>query len=483
MYRRKPFSRQWIQVGILAGILAAILPLIVTTSANAADVQKTNAVESAKPAVKAQEVTNTLSAEFDKPSDAARPWVYVFAQTTNTGDITAHLEALKEKGIGGFVLYGGDPAALSGQPRFQHWMNEADRLGLVMGANNCASWPAGGGWVTPELRPWIALGSTMDVDGGKPFAGKLPPLAGVGGTLTVDLSVQAFPIPSELPPEPVITVSGNPDDILRMRDGNVITSWLPPQPSDPKAKREPNWILIDFGQPREVDCLWLQKSWFGYVQCSDDGTTFKPVTQLDLPYFGSLPKTKARYFRLWMPSHQPSWDAVSEFAIGTRAEVERRVSLMAKRGLTPVKLEKMVDRLERFHEPLKALDSDVVLPMGKMVDLTDKVSADGTLQWDVPPGRWRIVRVARTNLDKVGGFPMPDYLNPESMRLDMEKGMGKLGVAAGDKAGKVFRYYYEDNNEIGVLYNWTPGMLEEFSKRRGYDAKPYLAAMSGSRTA
>lgn len=323
----------------------------------------------------------------------------------------------------------------------------------------------------------------MDVDGGKPFAGKLPPLAGVGGTLTVDLSVQAFPIPSELPPEPVITVSGNPDDILRMRDGNVITSWLPPQPSDPKAKREPNWILIDFGQPREVDCLWLQKSWFGYVQCSDDGTTFKPVTQLDLPYFGSLPKTKARYFRLWMPSHQPSWDAVSEFAIGTRAEVERRVSLMAKRGLTPVKLEKMVDRLERFHEPLKALDSDVVLPMGKMVDLTDKVSADGTLQWDVPPGRWRIVRVARTNLDKVGGFPMPDYLNPESMRLDMEKGMGKLGVAAGDKAGKVFRYYYEDNNEIGVLYNWTPGMLEEFSKRRGYDAKPYLAAMSGSRTA
>ena len=74
---------------------------------------------------------------------------------------------------------------------------------------------------------------------------------------------------------------------------------------------------------------------------------------------------------------------------------------------------------------------------------------------------------------------LPDYLSAEATREDFAKGMGLLATAAGDKAGSVFRYFHEDNNEIRSLYNWTPAMLEEFRNRRGYEARPYLAAMAG----
>lgn len=238
---------------------------------------------------------------------------------------------------------------------------------------------------------------------------------------------------------------------------------------------------MDFGKSRPVDFLWLIKFGRFSVEASDDGVTFKPIApRLGSPYFGPLPPTQARYVRVVMPcTDTPGNDAVRDFAIGTRAEVERQRQLGAKRGLQFASLPQLGQRLQVIHDPLPSLPQDRPLSANRMVDITDKLRADGTLEWDVPPGRWRIVRLMSTTLDKTGGMAIPDHLSLSATRQDFDLGMGKMGVAAGAKLGRVLRYYYEDNHEISVFYNWTPTMFEEFQKRRGYDARRYLAALNG----
>ena len=49
---------------------------------------------------------------------------------------------------------------------------------------------------------------------------------------------------------------------------------------------------------------------------------------------------------------------------------------------------------------------------------------------------------------------------------------------AGSGAGRVFRSVQIDSWESG-LPNWTPHFAELFQKYRGYDPRPYLAALAG----
>jgi len=42
------------------------------------------------------------------------------------------------------------------------------------------------------------------------------------------------------------------------------------------------------------------------------------------------------------------------------------------------------------------LPADACVDMDKMIVLTSKLSADGKLVWDVPPGKWTIMRLGCT---------------------------------------------------------------------------------------
>ena len=78
----------------------------------------------------------------------------------------------------------------------------------------------------------------------------------------------------------------------------------------------------------------------------------------------------------------------------------------------------------------------------------------------------------------MGGL-LPDYLSPQASEQNYEHGMKPLVGDAGALVGKTLQYFIEDNVEIDRMYSWTPRLLEEFQKRRGYNPAPYLAAMAG----
>jgi hypothetical protein len=426
-----------------------------------------------------------LPGEFLTPPDSAKPWVNMWwIGTITPTNITQHLEELKAKGVGGVMLV--DLGAMDDAPYmsdkwrelFRHTVREADRLGLKVGVNTCPGWPSGGPWITPENSSWMVVCSETVIKGPQKFSGRLvEPKA--KGTLYADVAVHAFPIPDgNSNPQPVITASGNPGELLNLLDGNFNTTW------NSGADDKP-WILVDFGRTHVVDWTWIDVVGQVVIEASDDAVAFKPVATLNGPnantIYEAVPSTTARWFRIGVPKDA----TVRDFALGTRAEVERFARLAAKRAITNplgVTATRQANQVSLVREELAALPGDHPLHIRDRVDLTGKVSDDGTLDWDVPPGRWKVVRIGGTTTGigvAFGKGLLADYLSPAAMEQHYEKGIKPVVGDAGALVGKTLLYSIEDNVEIEGMYSWTPRLQEEFRKRRGYNPAPYLSAMAG----
>ncbi|MDE3236717.1 MAG: glycoside hydrolase [Bacteroidota bacterium] len=112
---------------------------------------------------------------------------------------------------------------------------------------------------------------------------------------------------------------------------------------------------------------------------------------------------------------------------------------------------------------------------GKALVITDKVTADGTLEWIPDEGKWTIYAafVGKTKqavkraaaggegytLDHFSGTALNDYFKT----FDTAFGNSSHGV----------RSFFNDSYEVFGA-DWTPDFFNEFKKRRGYDLQPYI---------
>lgn len=130
--------------------------------------------------------------------------------------------------------------------------------------------------------------------------------------------------------------------------------------------------------------------------------------------------------------------------------------------------------------------NSVVTP-DAVLNLTDKLNADGKLNWDVPAGKWIIQRIGHTTTGSSTRPPVKggnglecDKLSREAMNLHFTNMMGKLIASAGSMAGPTLSATHIDSWEVGSQ-NWTPKFREEFQKRRGYDPIPFLPDVMGGK--
>jgi hypothetical protein len=107
----------------------------------------------------------------------------------------------------------------------------------------------------------------------------------------------------------------------------------------------------------------------------------------------------------------------------------------------------------------------------------------GFQNWAVPPGTWRIMvfidcptgqQVKRPTLGMEGY--VIDHFNRQAMDLFLEAAgdqvLNELKGVAGPPFGSVFC----DSLEVYGA-DWTPSLIKEFQRRRGYDLTPYLPAL------
>ena len=124
----------------------------------------------------------------------------------------------------------------------------------------------------------------------------------------------------------------------------------------------------------------------------------------------------------------------------------------------------------------------------RIIDLTDKLTADGRLVWDVPPGRWTILRFGRTTTGaNTRPAPVPglglecDKLDAAAFDAHYDAFVGALLREIGPRrtdgvAG--WTTLHIDSWEMGAQ-NWTAAFREEFQKRRGYDLLAFLPTVTG----
>jgi hypothetical protein len=124
----------------------------------------------------------------------------------------------------------------------------------------------------------------------------------------------------------------------------------------------------------------------------------------------------------------------------------------------------------------------------KILDLTKLLLPDGTLNWEVPAGRWTILRFGKRNNGGVTRpAPMPglgfevDKFDTASFDSHYDAYIGKLLRKAGPNrsvTGGGWTMIHIDSWEMGSQ-NWTGDFRGQFKKRRGYDPLLYLPTYAG----
>jgi len=122
---------------------------------------------------------------------------------------------------------------------------------------------------------------------------------------------------------------------------------------------------------------------------------------------------------------------------------------------------------------------------------------NGQLRWTVPPEgstpneprfSWEVVFVRHIyvssptrNFNREDGtrakdslYSLIDYLNPEATRAFLKITHETYRQAVGDQFGRIVLGFFGDEPDYSGFIPWTPRLLEEFQKQKGYDLAPYI---------
>ena len=140
----------------------------------------------------------------------------------------------------------------------------------------------------------------------------------------------------------------------------------------------------------------------------------------------------------------------------------------------------------RFKKPLPLQTLMAYGDSTQVIELTDRVSPDGTLNWKAPAGNWQLYAVFQgwhgkqvERAGKGGEGNVIDHFSEDATRKFLslfDENLGKTEISG-------LRAFFNDSYEVDDANgesDWTPLFFEEFKNRRGYDLKNYLPALFGN---
>ncbi len=492
-------------------------------------------------AVKNSEST-ALEDGFLNPTGTAKPWVWwhwVDENVTKEG-ITKDLEWMSRIGIGGMQMFdtGFNVGHFVDEPvqfrsplwyeMLHHAASEAKRLGLKMAMHSdSGSSVTGGTWVKPNEAMKKYVWSETFIQGPVNYKDKLtqPPsvnggfqnMESMGGmsfgrqeenpepdpTYYADSAVIAYRLPDkeERMADLSIKASCNGGKIegVKLYDRNMMSSVSIPAATE----NAPAWIQYEFDKPFTSRALTIAGQSSFEIKISDDGSNFRNVYKLagqTSRGFGrrsnatttiSFPEVSARYFRVEFPYQPPNpmsgrmpgmpggMGQSSEISI---SELEFHFGGHVNRWEDKAYFGSLYD-YETV--PTPDVSANAIIEKTNITDLTEQMSSDGTLNWEVPEGKWAVMRLGYS-LEGTKNHPAVhsaegyecDKLSAKYVDSYIRQYLEPVKEALGDLYGTTFKYLLVDSWEAGAA-NWTDEMLQEFKARRGYDPTPYLPVLIG----
>ncbi len=457
--------------------------------------------------LQAAEATTSLEQGFQDPPVQTRPAVYWYWISDNISreGITGDLEAMARVGIGeafiGNIFLDNVPAGqvkVMTEPWWElveHAIREGGRVGVNIGMFNCPGWSQSGGpWVTPDRAMRYLTSAELRVRGPRQLETRLDIPAGD----FQDVAVLAFPAPTGdadrfAARKPQLAGTPEVRNVQNAVDGKLET-----QLDIPAGEFT---LDFTFDQPmtaRSITLVPTSAPWSAQCELLAAGDDGKFSSLREFPYdrsnmkihVGPMPEgpvvasfepTKARRFRLVL--RQIAGKAsLREIALSPAAKVEAYVEKqLGKMHPTPLP---MWDDYLWPNQPELDVPGLAVAAEG-VLNLSSRMSADGTLRWEVPEGDWVVLRIGMT---PTGTENSPS--SPEGIGLEVDKmnrvhakhhfdafiGQVLQRMPAADR--KAFTTVVSDSYEQGSQ-NWTEGFDELFRQRYGYDPVPWLATLSG----
>jgi hypothetical protein len=243
------------------------------------------------------------------------------------------------------------------------------------------------------------------------------------------------------------------------------------------------FLQFDFGEPviiRGVEYLGVACE----LQASDDGKAWRKVADLPGPRMWGypqtlpVPETRARHFRVL----STVGGSIADIKISGDSFVQDYQPKASFNGVwTDIKTAE-----DRIGAPTPNWAKETIQAKD-VLNLTDRLQSDGTLDWNAPDGDWMVVRIGCAPTGRLNGPGAREFVGLECNKLDAEAVEYHFNSCAGraadelkDLIGTGFHFVHLDSWEAGDL-NFTPKFVEEFKKRRGYDPTPYLLVHGGGR--
>ncbi|MBP5320831.1 MAG: hypothetical protein J6334_07560 [Kiritimatiellae bacterium] len=141
-------------------------------------------------------------------------------------------------------------------------------------------------------------------------------------------------------------------------------------------------------------------------------------------------------------------------------------------------------RFKNLEHDKRVLDASEVVAKDSIVDLTDRMKPDGTIEWDVPAGNWTVLRLGCISCGRLS-HPAShdaagrevDKLSAEALDRHFDSYVGRLmrhiGITDSSDRPPGINGVLIDSYEVGGQ-NWTQGLDKIFEKRMGYSIRPWL---------
>lgn len=480
--------------------------------------------------------------QFQTPPSSAKPrvwWHWMNGNISKDG-IQKDLEWMSRVGIGGFQNFDANlftpvvvPKKLvfmqpDWKDAFKFTAEFADKKGLEMAIAGSPGWSVTGGpWVKPEDGMKKIVWTEALVTGGKKqtiLLSKLPDVIGkyqeaethAGGVMggfvgakpqfAADAMVIAYKLPSNekhlLDAKPIMTKSGGDFDTKLMLDHDISKTYFLP----PMEVGKDMWVQYEFETPQTFKAFALGMGEAGELaefnggptnrslKVSDDGVNFRTIAKVansTLPFITTaISATTAKYWRICFETlpatvspiaammgmnetPKPSGTNITEFVLFNTSRIDQAED---KAGFSAWKEDGKLSGAENID----------AIPTQDVVDLTGKMKADGSLEWDVPAGNWMIVRLGYSLTGRQNHPASPeatglevDKLDKEAVRRYINTYLDMYHDATGGLMGtKGLTHMVLDSYEAGHM-NWTKDFPTEFQKRRGYDIKAWIPVLTG----
>ncbi len=484
----------------------------------------------------------TLQQGFQMPPNSAKPrvwWHWMNGNISKEG-IEKDLEWMSRVGIGGFQNFDANlftpvvvPKKLvfmqpDWKDAFKFTTELADKKGLEMAIAGSPGWSVTGGpWVKPEDAMKKYVWTEALVEGGKKQTIKMPrpsdqigkfqDAISDGSSITggfvgekprfyQDALVVAYKLPSNekhlMDAKPKMSKSGGDFDTALLLDHDLSKIFYLP----PTEVGKDMFVQYEFDSPQTFKAFAVGVGPAGglsefnglpnnrRLKVSDDGVDFRTIATVSgstNPFLTvSIPATTAKYWRMCfetLPASinpiaammgaggepKPEGANISEFVLFNTSRIDQAED---KAGFTAWKED----------GTLSGGDNVEAISTQDVIDLTGKMIADGSLEWDVPAGNWMVVRLGYSLTGRQNHPASPeatglevDKLDKEAVRRYINTYLDMYKDATGGLMGaKGLQYMVLDSYEAGHM-NWTKDFPAEFQKRRGYDIKAWIPALTG----